>query len=139
MKNHVLTALMTCLIVACLTVSADEPKEWQAVGDDDMNGRATGYIMALSQDSALIVSASSDSIGFNPTAGLVIIGPGELPTPADPGIMESFIISTSGWASGTWYASIKAFDEVPNYAALGNITRFEVDDTISPAAILTLQ
>ena len=137
MKSHVFTAVLTCMIIACFTVEAGPNREWTAVGDDGMSGRASGYIMALSADSALIVSASNDVNGFEPVEGLIIYGPDVLPVPAEPGTQEVFTLS--GLAPGIWFASIKAFDEVPNYAALGNVFRFVIADKIAPAAIMTLQ
>lgn len=137
MKRYGLTALIACMIISCLTVSADNTRDWTAVGDDGTEGLASGYIMAVSQDSALIVAQSNDSTGFDPAVGLIVYGPDVLPVPSAPGTTETF--SLTGLTPGIWFASVKAFDEVPNYALLGNIHRFEVKDEIAPAAILNLQ
>jgi len=142
MKNHSLTALITCLIVSCLTANAGLERDWIAVGDDGhTNGPAAGYVIALSQDSAMIVTQNTVGGGWTATPGLIIIPPEDLPIPSAPGTAELFEIDAIalGMAGGVWFGSIKAFDESGNYGALGNIVRFDVDDLIAPAAIMTFQ
>ena len=142
MKNHALTAVLTCLIISCLTANAGLERDWTAVGDDGhSNGPAAGYVMALSQDSVQIVTQNTVGGGWSAAPGLIILSPEELPTPAAPGTTELFEIDAAalGMAGGVWFGSIKAFDESGNYGALGNILRFDVDDLIAPAAIITLQ
>jgi len=151
MKRHGLTALMTCLIVACLTAKADDQREWTAVGDDENTGTATGHMMALSQDSVAIVSAdlgrtvwNTDNVtllnvgGWDTTAtNVIFIRPDA--TPLQAGEQQIWMLPTAEMATGLWFASIKAFDERPNWAPMGNIARFTLYDVTSPAGIFDLK
>jgi hypothetical protein len=143
MKRSDWILLIFAVLVAALTCArllADEQHTWQAVGDDDMTGRATGYVMVLARDSLTIVNADNGHQGWiTNTPGLTVITADILPTPAEPGTWENFTMETKDFEPGTWFASIKAFDEAGNWGALGNIKRFVISDVTSPAAIITLR
>lgn len=137
LQETFLTVLATLAIV-CVAAHPTADRSWTAVGDDGYEGIASGYCLIVATDSLLIVQADMGIAGWDTTLmGLMVFGPDVLPTPDVSGMQQSFLIT--GLMPGTYFGSIKAFDDVGNYGALGNIVRFEIEDTVAPAAILTLE
>lgn len=133
MFGLVLSIGMTLSMIACPTGAADITIHWTIPADDGsdcLTGDPVGYDLIWGLDSTLIVTADV-SEGWQDAAGVTVIRSTPSGVCADtedhtltglPGNVDIFV-------------SIKYYDEVGNYAPLGNICRRYTADEIAPAAV----
>lgn len=138
-------------------ISGAAQVSWTAPGDDCAVGRAAGYELFASTDSAYTRAVKgtdvqggrcADSLKGIPRTRIdsLVRRPGavaswfttiaqQLPTPSIAGTAEVVTLSLD---SGTWYGIVRATDEAGNISGWSNIATFQVDE-ISPAAIIDLR
>lgn len=91
---------------------------WTAPGDDEFSGAATQYDLRWSTDSASLAGWNS-----------AVLATGE-PTPQPAGQEETYSFEALSPVAATYYFAVRAADERPNWSAISNIARVDIESAV---------